>query len=257
VDNRSDDIVRMKGLQKSFGLHQVLKGVDLTVKRAEASFIIGPSGSGKSTLLRCINSLETYDGGELWVEDYLVGAERQDDKWYEAKSRVTAARRARIGMVFQRFNLFPNMTALENVTAGLRMVLRQNRKEAGDRGRELLDKVGLLNRADAYPAQLSGGQQQRVAIARAIAAKPSIILFDEPTSALDPELVGEVLAVMRNLVRDGMTMIAVTHEINFAEEVGDTVHFVDEGVVAESGPPAQVIRASANPRTAEFLARIR
>lgn len=254
---QTDNIIRMYGMTKSFGMVEVLTGIDMNVRRGEASFIIGPSGSGKSTLLRCVNSLETYGGGELWVEDYLVGAENRGGKWYEARSKVTAARRASIGMVFQRFNLFPNMTALENVTAGLRMVLGQPRRQADERGRELLDRVGLLHRADAYPAQLSGGQQQRVAIARAIAAKPSIILFDEPTSALDPELVGEVLAVMRDLARDGMTMLVVTHEIAFAEEVGDTVHFIDSGRVAESGKPADVIRHSANPRTAEFLARIR
>ena len=254
---QADNIIRMHGMTKSFGELRVLTGIDMNVRRGEAAFIIGPSGSGKSTLLRCVNSLETYSGGELWVEDYLVGAERRGEKWYEARSRITAQRRAGIGMVFQRFNLFPNMTALENVTAGLRMVLGQPRKQAEDRGRELLDRVGLLHRADAFPSQLSGGQQQRVAIARAIAAKPSIIIFDEPTSALDPELVGEVLAVMRDLVRDGMTMLVVTHEIAFAEEVGDTVHFIDGGRVAESGKPADVIRHSSNPRTAEFLARIR
>jgi polar amino acid transport system ATP-binding protein len=254
---QADNIVRMHGLTKSFGAHPVLKGVDMTVRRGEAAFIIGPSGSGKSTLLRCINSLEGYSGGELWVEDYLVGAEKRNGRWYEARHRVTAARRARIGMVFQRFNLFPNMTALANVTAGLRLVEHQPRRQTEERGRELLDRVGLLHRADAYPAQLSGGQQQRVAIARAIAARPSLILFDEPTSALDPELVGEVLAVMRALVREGMTMLVVTHEIAFAEEVGNTVHFIDDGRVAEFGTPAEVIRRSTNPRTAEFLARIR
>ncbi|MBL8600018.1 MULTISPECIES: amino acid ABC transporter ATP-binding protein [unclassified Devosia] len=253
----SDDIIHMLGMAKSFGAVEVLTGIDMKVRRGEAAFIIGPSGSGKSTLLRCVNGLETYSGGELWVEDYLVGAENSNGKWYEARSKVTAARRAGIGMVFQRFNLFPNMTALENVTAGLRLVLGQPRRQADARGRELLDRVGLLHRADAYPAQLSGGQQQRIAIARAIAAKPSIILFDEPTSALDPELVGEVLEVMRDLARDGMTMLVVTHEIAFAEEVGDTVHFIDRGRVAESGKPADVIRHSSNPRTAEFLARIR
>ena len=254
---QTDNIIRMHGMTKSFGELHVLTGIDMTVRRGEAAFIIGPSGSGKSTLLRCVNSLESYSGGELWVEDYLVGAELHGTKWYEARSRVTAQRRAGIGMVFQRFNLFPNMTALENVTAGLRMVLGQSRRQADERGRELLDRVGLLHRADAFPSQLSGGQQQRVAIARAIAAKPSIILFDEPTSALDPELVGEVLEVMRDLVRDGMTMLVVTHEIAFAEEVGDTVHFIDRGRVAESGKPVDVIRHSSNPRTAEFLARIR
>ncbi|MBN9253381.1 MULTISPECIES: amino acid ABC transporter ATP-binding protein [unclassified Mesorhizobium] len=252
-----DHAVRMHGLQKSFGAVRVLHGVDLTVERGQAAFIIGPSGSGKSTLLRCVNSLESYDGGELWVDGYLVGAERRGDRWIEASATLTASRRARIGMVFQRFNLFPNMTALENVTAGLRMVLKQESKQAFERGRELLARVGLANRADSYPSQLSGGQQQRVAIARAIAANPSIVLFDEPTSALDPELVGEVLAVMRDLARDGMTMLIVTHEISFAEEVGDVVHFIDGGKVAESGSPSAVIRHSNNPRTAEFLARIR
>ena len=171
----SDDIIHMLGMAKSFGAVEVLTGIDMKVRRGEAAFIIGPSGSGKSTLLRCVNGLETYSGGELWVEDYLVGAENSNGKWYEARSKVTAARRAGIGMVFQRFNLFPNMTALENVTAGLRLVLGQPRRQADARGRELLDRVGLLHRADAYPAQLSGGQQQRIAIARAIAAKPSII----------------------------------------------------------------------------------
>ena len=255
--NPQGDAVRISRLRKSFGSYSALNGIDLTVVRGQVAFIIGPSGSGKSTLLRCVNSLESYDGGELWVDDYLVGAERRGDGWIEASARVTAARRARIGMVFQRFNLFPNMTALENVTAGLRLVLKQEASQAFERGRELLARVGLIDRADSYPSQLSGGQQQRVAIARAIAANPDLVLFDEPTSALDPELVGEVLAEMRDLARDGMTMMIVTHEISFAEDVGDVVHFIDAGKVAESGPPADVIRHSNNPRTAEFLARIR
>jgi polar amino acid transport system ATP-binding protein len=254
---KPDDVVRIHGLKKSFSHIEVLSGIDLTVKRAQAAFVIGPSGSGKSTLLRCVNSLENYDGGELWVEDYLVGAERHGDRWVEAHPRTTARRRSSIGMVFQRFNLFPNMTALENVTAGLRMVLKMDRDSAFKRGMALLARVGLGDRAESYPAQLSGGQQQRVAIARAIAANPSLILFDEPTSALDPELVGEVLAVMRDLIRDGMTMMVVTHEISFAEEVGDVVYFINDGKVAEYGPPAQVIRNSQNPRTQEFLSRIR
>jgi polar amino acid transport system ATP-binding protein len=252
----SDPVVRIKGLTKSFGRLQVLNGIDLTVRRAEIAFIIGPSGSGKSTLLRCVNALETYQGGELWVEDYLVGAERHGDRWVEASQKCNAARRARIGMVFQRFNLFPNMTALENVTAGLRLVGGQSRRQASVRGMELLERVGLADKAQAYPAQLSGGQQQRVAVARAIATDPALMLFDEPTSALDPELVGEVLAVIRDLVGRGMTMMVVTHEIHFAEEVADTIHFIDRGTVAESGPPAEVIRHPKNPRTTEFLARI-
>jgi polar amino acid transport system ATP-binding protein len=253
----TDALVRMKGLSKSYGSHVVLDGIDLVVRRAEAAFIIGPSGSGKSTLLRCVNQLERYDGGELWVGDDLVGAERRGGRWVTATQRTIAARRARIGMVFQRFNLFPNMTALDNVTSGLRLVLGQSRETATKRGMQLLDRVGLADKAHHYPSQLSGGQQQRVAIARAIAANPALILFDEPTSALDPELVGEVLAVIRDLVRDGMTMLVVTHEIHFAEEVADTVYFIDRGKVAEAGPPQQVIRQPRSPRTAEFLARIR
>jgi len=255
--NSQGDAIRIRGLRKSFGSHCVLNGIEMTVMRGQVAFIIGPSGSGKSTLLRCVNHLESYDGGELWVDDYLVGAERRGSGWIEASTSVTAARRARIGMVFQRFNLFPNMTALENVTAGLRLVMKQDAAQAFERGRELLARVGLSDRGDSYPSQLSGGQQQRVAIARAIAANPGIVLFDEPTSALDPELVGEVLAVMRDLARDGMTMLIVTHEISFAEEVGDVVHFIDAGRIAESGRPAELIRHSNNPRTAEFLARIR
>lgn len=252
-----DGIVRIKGLRKSFNEHEVLKGVDLTVKKGEAAFVIGASGSGKSTLLRCVNSLETYQGGQLWVEDYLVGAERSGERWVEARASTTAKRRSQIGMVFQRFNLFPNMTALENVISGLIMVQKMNKATARERGMDLLNKVGLANRASSYPSQLSGGQQQRVAIARAIAANPAVILFDEPTSALDPELVGEVLSVMRDLIKEGMTMLIVTHEISFAEEVGDSVYFIDKGVVTEHGTPQQVIRQPTHPRTIEFLARIR
>ncbi len=253
----TDAAVRMRGVEKSYGHLQVLKGIDLSVRRGEAAFIIGPSGSGKSTLLRCVNSLERYGGGEIWVDDYLVGAERPGRRWVEASHRTTARRRSHIGMVFQRFNLFPNMTALDNVTSGLRLVHRVKPREAAERGMALLARVGLADRAGSYPFQLSGGQQQRVAIARAVAADPGIVLFDEPTSALDPELVGEVLAVMRDLMRDGMTMMIVTHEISFAAEVADTVHFIDAGRIEESGSPDQVIRHSVNPRTAAFLARIR
>ncbi|WP_412065763.1 amino acid ABC transporter ATP-binding protein [Rhizobium sp. SYY.PMSO] len=251
------DIVKIKGLEKSYGTHPVLKGIDLTVEQGQAAFVIGPSGSGKSTLLRCVNRLETYQEGELWVEDYIVGAERRSDRWIEASERVNAARRARIGMVFQRFNLFPNMTALDNVTSGLRLVGGSSRRQVHERGMELLDRVGLSDKAYAYPAQLSGGQQQRVAIARAIAMNPTLVLFDEPTSALDPELVGEVLAVIRDLAKEGITMMIVTHEIRFAEEVGDVLFFIDQGCVAEAGEPRQIIRHSQNPRTAEFMARVR
>ncbi|MEA4944855.1 MAG: amino acid ABC transporter ATP-binding protein [Propionicimonas sp.] len=249
-------LVRIRGLKKAFGDHVVLDGVDLDVRRGQAVFVIGPSGSGKSTMLRCVNALEPYQGGEIWVNDYLVGAERRGNRWYEATSKVTAARRSGIGMVFQRFNLFPNMTALENVTAGLRMVRKVPRAKADERGMELLARVGLADRAGSYPGQLSGGQQQRVAIARAIAARPDLILFDEPTSALDPELVGEVLEVIRTLAIEGMSMLVVTHEIGFALEVADVVHFIDGGRVVESGPPRDVIRNPQQERTRTFLSRI-
>jgi polar amino acid transport system ATP-binding protein len=255
-------LVRMLGLQKSFGDNQVLKGIDLSVRRGEVAFIIGPSGSGKSTLLRCVNELERYDGGQLWLGDYLVGAESRQRRgtkteWVDARPRIVAERRSHIGMVFQRFNLFPNMSALDNVTTGMRYVGRRPKAERDRRGMELLDRVGLADRAKSYPSQLSGGQQQRVAIARSIANDPDLILFDEPTSALDPELVGEVLLVMKSLISDGLTMIVVTHEIAFAEEAADTVHFMDGGYLLESGPPEQLIRNPSHPRTIEFLARIR
>ncbi|MEA5052294.1 MAG: amino acid ABC transporter ATP-binding protein [Propionicimonas sp.] len=249
-------LVRIRGLKKAFGDHVVLDGVDLDVRRGQAVFVIGPSGSGKSTMLRCVNALEPYQGGEIWVNDYLVGAERRGNRWYEATSKVTAARRSGIGMVFQRFNLFPNMTALENVTAGLRMVRKVPRAKADERGMELLARVGLADRAGSYPGQLSGGPPPRGAIARALAARPDLILFDEPTSALDPELVGEVLEVIRTLAIEGMSMLVVTHEIGFALEVADVVHFIDGGRVVESGPPRDVIRNPQQERTRTFLSRI-
>ncbi|MCL2784447.1 MAG: amino acid ABC transporter ATP-binding protein [Propionibacteriaceae bacterium] len=249
-------MVRIHDLKKAFGHHVVLEGVDMEVSRGEVVFVIGPSGSGKSTLLRCINGLEPYDGGEIWVGDYLVGAELHGDRWVEASPKVAAQRRSRIGMVFQRFDLFPNMTALENITAGLRLVHHQSPKEAEARGRELLERVGLSERADSYPGQLSGGQQQRIAIARAIAAKPNLVLFDEPTSALDPELVGEVLDVIRDLAESGMSLIVVTHEIHFALDVADVVYFVDGGRVVESGSPESVIKNPRHERTISFLQRI-
>ncbi|GGM14515.1 amino acid ABC transporter ATP-binding protein [Nakamurella endophytica] len=258
VDGVADvPVVSLRGVRKNFGDLQVLDGIDLDVHAGEAAFVIGPSGSGKSTMLRCVNSLETYQGGQIWVGDYLVGAERKGDRWVEAAPKVTAARRADIGMVFQRFNLFPMMTALDNVVSGMRMVGGVRKQAAERRGMELLDRVGLSARAGFYPSQLSGGQQQRVAIARAIAANPRLVLFDEPTSALDPELVGEVLDVMRDLTREGMTMMVVTHEIAFALEVADSVYFIDHGVVVESGPPSQVIRDPQHARTREFLTRVR
>jgi len=249
-------VVKIRGLKKAFGSHVVLDGVDLDVFRGQAVFVIGPSGSGKSTLLRCVNALEPYQGGQIWVDDYLVGAEQKKGEWYEASPKVAAARRSHIGMVFQRFNLFPNMTALDNVTAGLRLVAKLSKAKAKTIGMDLLDRVGLAERAGSYPAQLSGGQQQRVAIARAIAARPSLVLFDEPTSALDPELVGEVLDAIRDLAADGMSLLVVTHEIGFALDVADMVHFIDGGKVVEFGPPQDVLKNPSEERTRSFLSRI-
>jgi len=249
-------LVRINNLKKAFDKHVVLDGIDMEVDVGQTVFVIGPSGSGKSTLLRCINALEPYGGGEIWVNDYLVGSEYRNGKWYEASPKVAAERRRHIGMVFQRFDLFPNMTALDNVTSGLRLVAKLPADQARKIGQDLLDRVGLGDRAGSYPAELSGGQQQRVAIARAIAAKPALILFDEPTSALDPELVGEVLEVIRSLADSGLSMIVVTHEIRFALEVADVVYFIDGGKVVEHGRPEQVIQNPQEERTKAFLSRI-
>jgi len=218
--------------------------------------LLGPSGSGKSTFLRCINHLEKIDAGRLSVDGELVGYRQSGDKIYELREREVARKRAEIGMVFQRFNLFPHMTALENVAEAPVKVKREPKKQAIARARELLDRVGLGDKAPAYPAQLSGGQQQRVAIARALAMKPKLMLFDEPTSALDPELVGEVLDVMRGLAREGMTMVVVTHEIGFAREVGDTLVFMDDGVVVETGDPREVCANPQHERTRTFLSKV-
>jgi polar amino acid transport system ATP-binding protein len=220
------------------------------------SCLLGPSGSGKSTFLRCINHLEKITAGRLSVDGELVGYRQQGDKLYELKERETAQARAEIGMVFQRFNLFPHMTALGNVVEAPMRVKGETKSAALQRGRALLDRVGLADKVDAYPAQLSGGQQQRVAIARALAMQPKLMLFDEPTSALDPELVGEVLDVMRGLAEEGMTMVVVTHEMGFAREVGDTVVFMDGGVVVEQGDPKQVINNPREERTKEFLGKV-
>jgi polar amino acid transport system ATP-binding protein len=241
---------------KSFGRLEVLKGIDLRVDKGEVCCLIGPSGSGKSTLLRCINHLENVDAGRLSVDGQLVGYRQQGDKLYELREKETAAKRAEIGMVFQRFNLFPHMTVLQNVVEAPTRVRRQPRDQAAARARALLDRVGLADKVTAYPAQLSGGQQQRVAIARALAMDPKLMLFDEPTSALDPELVGEVLDVMRDLAREGMTMVVVTHEMGFAREVGDQVVFMDDGVVVEAGPPSQVITKPQHQRTKAFLSKV-
>ncbi|WIX80858.1 amino acid ABC transporter ATP-binding protein [Amycolatopsis carbonis] len=249
-------VVSAQKICKSFGSLDVLKGIDLEVHEREVLCLIGPSGSGKSTLLRCINHLEKIDAGRLYVDGVLVGYRQRGDKLHELREKEVALQRKDIGMVFQRFNLFPHMTALENVMEAPVQVRREPRSEVRQRALELLDRVGLADKAASYPAQLSGGQQQRVAIARALAMQPKLMLFDEPTSALDPELVGDVLGVMRQLAKDGMTMVVVTHEMQFAREVADKVLFMDGGVVVEAGPPDQVIGDPKHQRTKEFLARV-
>jgi len=241
---------------KRFGRLDVLKGVSLEVQPGEVMCLLGPSGSGKSTFLRCINHLEQIDGGRLWVDGELVGYRQSGDRVYELRDAEIARKRAEIGMVFQRFNLFPHMTALENVVEAPATVLGTSRRAAAERGRELLARVGLADKAAVYPAQLSGGQQQRVAIARALAMQPKLMLFDEPTSALDPELVGDVLGAIRGLAQDGMTMIVVTHEIGFAREVADTAVFMDAGIVVESGSPREVLTRPAHERTRAFLSKV-
>jgi polar amino acid transport system ATP-binding protein len=249
-------MVKAERVQKSFGRLEALRGIDLEVGTGQVFCIIGPSGSGKSTFLRCINHLENIDGGRLWVDGELVGYRQKGDKLYELKESEVAHKRAEIGMVFQHFNLFPHMTALQNVMEGPVRVKKEPKREVRERAEQLLARVGLGDRGSSYPVQLSGGQQQRVAIARALAMRPKLMLFDEPTSALDPELVGEVLDVMRDLVKDGMTMIVVTHEIGFAREVGDSLVFMDGGAVVESGRPREVIENPREPRTREFLGKV-
>ncbi|MEV5534440.1 amino acid ABC transporter ATP-binding protein [Streptomyces prunicolor] len=249
-------MVKAEAVHKSFGLSHVLKGIDLEVNPREVFCLVGPSGSGKSTFLRCINHLEKINAGRLYVDGRLVGYRQQGDKLYELKEKEVSAQRRDIGMVFQRFNLFPHMTALENVMEAPVQVKRETKAVARERAQQLLDRVGLGDRTGHYPAQLSGGQQQRVAIARALAMQPKLMLFDEPTSALDPELVGEVLDVMRDLAADGMTMIVVTHEMNFAREVGDSLVFMDDGVVVESGHPREVLMNPQHERTKSFLSKV-
>ena len=251
----STPMVRAEGVRKHFGRLDVLKGIDLTVERGQVCCLLGPSGSGKSTFLRCINHLEKVDGGRLTVDGELVGYRQQGNRLHELREREVAARRRDIGMVFQRFNLFPHLTALENVTEAPVKVGGVSKADAREHAHALLERVGLGDRAHHYPAELSGGQQQRVAIARALAMKPKLMLFDEPTSALDPELVGDVLDVMRQLAADGMTMVVVTHEIGFAREVGDTAVFMDEGVVVEAGDPRQVLADPREERTPAFLSK--
>jgi polar amino acid transport system ATP-binding protein len=244
-------------VRKSFGRLEVLKGVDLTIDRGEVVCMVGPSGSGKSTFLRCINHLERVDSGRLWVDGEVVGYEQRGTKLHELADKEICRRRTQIGMVFQHFNLFPHMTALENLVEAPRLALKQSRAEATERALGLLDQVGLKDKSHAYPRHLSGGQQQRVAIARALCMQPKLMLFDEPTSALDPELVGDVLAVMRDLASSGMTMAVVTHEMGFAREVADRVVFFDAGQVVEEGPAEQVINDPQHARTRAFLSAVR
>ena len=249
-------MVEAQQVSKSFGSNQVLKSITLTVARGEVLCIVGPSGSGKSTFLRCINHLETVDAGRLRVDGTLVGYREKGDKLHELHPKEAAQQRRDIGMVFQRFNLFPHMTAIENIVEAPIRVKRESKADAVKRAKELLARVGLADKADSYPAHLSGGQQQRVAIARALAMDPKLMLFDEPTSALDPELVGDVLDVMKKLAADGMTMIVVTHEMGFAREVADSLVFMDGGVVVESGDPREVLANPQHQRTQAFLSKV-
>ena len=249
-------MVLAEKVSKNFGTNKVLRGISLEVDRGEVLCIVGPSGSGKSTFLRCINHLERVDGGRLSVDGQLVGYRPRGGKLYELKLSEAAHQRQDIGMVFQRFNLFPHLTAVENIILAPMRVRKLSKAAATARALELLERVGLEDKGDAYPAHLSGGQQQRVAIARALAMDPKLMLFDEPTSALDPELVGEVLDVRKELARSGMTMIVVTHEMGFAREVADTLVFMDGGVVVESGPPRQVILDPQHDRTKAFLSKV-
>jgi polar amino acid transport system ATP-binding protein len=249
-------MVRAEGVHKRFGRLEVLRGVSLEVAPREVLCVIGPSGSGKSTFLRCINHLEPINAGRLYVDGTLVGYTERGGRLHELPEREVCRRRAEIGMVFQRFNLFPHKTALENIMEGPVVVKKESKPEAAEHARALLDRMGLADKQDAYPGQLSGGQQQRVAIARALAMRPKLMLFDEPTSALDPELVGEVLDAMRTLAAEGMTMIVVTHEIGFAREVADSLVFMDQGVIVERGVPREVIANPQHERTQAFLSKV-
>ena len=252
----TDLMIEAQQVCKSFGQLEVLKGIDLQVRKGEVTCLIGPSGSGKSTFLRCVNHLEKVTAGRLYVDGGLIGYREGDGVLHEISEKDAARQRADIGMVFQQFNLFPHRTALENIMEAPVHVKGVPSAQARERAMELLDDVGLAHKANAYPVQLSGGQQQRVAIARAVAMEPKLMLFDEPTSALDPELVGEVLRVMRKLADDGMTMLVVTHEMGFAREVADTVVFMDGGRVVEAGPPAEVLDNPREGRTRAFLSSL-
>lgn len=249
-------MVEIRGLRKTFTQLEVLVDIDLDVSVGEVLCIVGPSGSGKSTLLRCVNHLEVPDSGSIRVAGSFVGFRENSERLYELSPREIAAQRAKTGMVFQRFNLYPHLTVSENITVAARMRGLLSRRQAPSRALELLERVGLAEKAKAYPSELSGGQQQRVAIARALATDPPLMLFDEPTSALDPELVGDVLDVMRGLAQDGMTMMVVTHEIGFAREVAHRVAFMDNGQVVEIGPSADVLENPSHPRTRDFLGKV-
>ncbi len=248
--------VKFLNVHKSFGHLEVLKGINLTVEKQQVLCLVGPSGSGKSTLLRCVNHLEMTTSGAITVGGRMIGYDVRGDQLQETSESEINKRRSKIGMVFQSFNLFGHMTAKENVLLGPIKLLKMSKADAEDHARELLRKVGLADKMDNYPSQLSGGQQQRVAIARALSMKPEVMLFDEPTSALDPELVGEVLDVMKQLARDGMTMIVVTHEMGFAREVGDVLVFMDGGVIVEQGDPREVLSNPQHERTKSFLAKV-
>nr|WP_277343613.1 amino acid ABC transporter ATP-binding protein [Microbacterium excoecariae] len=254
---KTDALIRIDGVDKWYGNTQVLFDVDLAIEEGETVCIIGPSGSGKSTLLRCINHLEEINTGSIRVDGSLIGYHERRGRLHEMREREACAQRVEIGMVFQQFNLFPHMTVLDNITFAPVKIKHRPKAEAREHARELLRRVGLGDKADAFPSQLSGGQQQRVAIARAVAMGPQVLLFDEPTSALDPELVGEVLAVMKDLARTGgMTLVVVTHEMGFAREVADRVVFMADGKIVEVGPPAQVLDNPAHPRTGSFLSAV-
>ena len=248
--------LRVEGVRKSYGHVEVLKGIDMQVKPGEVACLVGPSGSGKSTFLRCINHLEKINSGRLYVNGELVGYQEKKGRLYELSDREVCRKRAEIGMVFQNFNLFQHMNALENIIEAPIRVLKISKEEAVIHARELLELVGLSGREESLPKQLSGGQQQRIAIARALAMKPKLMLFDEPTSALDPELVGEVLAAMQDLANSGMTMIVVTHEMGFARKVADTIAFMDAGLIVESGSPDQVLDHPQHERTKSFFSKV-
>ena len=253
----STPLVRIEGLHKSFGSLDVLKGIDLNVQQGQKISLIGPSGSGKTTLLRCVNYLEEPTNGDIYIDNELIGQRLVGTRKVPMSDRELARMRAGIGMVFQRFNLFPHLSVLENIILGPLKVQQRNRAEAVELAEDLLNKVGMFAKRDAFPEQLSGGQQQRIAIARALAMRPKLMLFDEATSALDPELVGEVLGVMRKLAEEGMTMIIVTHEMSFAESVSDEVIFMADGNIVEQGPPRQIFRESQVERTRNFIRAVK